>query len=52
MDNLGTHTPGVLHEPYEPAETKRLLDRFEFVFTPKHDSWLNIAKIELNVLNK
>ncbi len=51
MDNLGTHTPGALYERYEPAEAKRILDRFEFVFTSKHGSWLNMAEIELNVLN-
>lgn len=51
MDNLGTHTPGALYERYEAAEAKRILDRFEFVFTPKHGSWLDMAEIELNVLN-
>jgi len=51
MDNLGTHTPGALYERYEPIESKRILDRFEFVFTPKHGSWLDMAEIELNVLN-
>jgi len=51
MDNLGTHTPGAFYERFEPAEAKRLLDRFEFVFTPKHGSWLDMAEIELNVLN-
>ncbi len=51
MDNLGTHTAGALYERYEPIEAKRILDRFEFVFTPKHGSWLDMAEIELNVLN-
>jgi len=51
MDNLGTHTPGALYERYPPAEAKRILDRFEFVYTPKHGSWLDMAEIELNVLN-
>jgi hypothetical protein len=51
MDNLGTHTPGAFYERFEPAEAKRILDRFEFVFTPKHGSWLDMAEIELNVLN-
>jgi hypothetical protein len=51
MDNYGTHTPGAFYERYEPAEAKRILDRFEFVFTPKHGSWLDMAEIELNVLN-
>jgi hypothetical protein len=51
MDNLGSHTAGAFYERFEPAEAKRILDRFEFVFTPKHGSWLNMAEIELNVLN-
>lgn len=51
MDNLGTHTPGAFYERYDPAEAKRILDRFEFVFTPRHGSWVNMAEIELNVLN-
>lgn len=51
MDNLGTHTAGALYERFEPAEAKRILDRFEFVYTPKHGSWLNMAEIELNVVN-
>lgn len=50
MDNLSTHTPGALYEVFEPKEAKRIWDRFEFVYTPKHGSWLNIAEIELNVL--
>jgi transposase len=50
MDNFGTHTPGALYEAFVPAEAKRILDRFEFVYTPKHASWLNMAEIELNVL--
>lgn len=50
MDNLNTHEPGALYETF-PAETaKALWDRFEFVYTPKHGSWLNMAEIELNVL--
>ncbi len=50
MDNLVTHKPGALYEVYEPKEAKRIWDRFEFVYTPKHGSWLNMAEIELNVL--
>lgn len=50
MDNLGTHKPGALYEVYEPQEAKRIWDRFEFIYTPKHGSWLNMAEIELNVL--
>lgn len=51
MDNFKTHSPGALYETFEPKEAKRIWDRFEFVFTPKHGSWLNMAEIELNVLN-
>jgi hypothetical protein len=51
MDNLNTHQPSSLYETFSPAEAKRLWDRFEFVYTPKHGSWLNIAEIELNVLH-
>ena len=50
-DNLPTHTMGALYQRYQPQEAKRILDRFEFVYTPKHGSWLNMAEIELNVLN-
>lgn len=50
MDNLNTHTPGSLYETFQPAKAKQLWDRFEFIFTPKHGSWLNMAEIELNVL--
>jgi hypothetical protein len=51
MDNLNTHSPNSLYETFEPAEAKRLWDRFEFIYTPKHGSWLNMAEIELHVLN-
>jgi len=50
MDNLGTHTPGSLYEMFPPDKAKELWDRFKFVYTPKHGSWLNVAEIELNVL--
>lgn len=50
MDNLNTHVPGSLYETFPPAKAKALWDRFEFVYTPKHGSWLNMAEIELNVL--
>ena len=50
MDNLNTHTPGSLYETFLPNEAKKLCDKFEFVYTPKHGSWLNMAEIELNVL--
>jgi hypothetical protein len=50
MDNLNTHTPGSFYETSQPDKAKALWDRFEFVYTPKHGSWLNMAEIELNVL--
>jgi len=52
MDNLNTHCPGALYETFPPASAKALWDRFTFVYTPKHGSWLNMAEIELNVLIK
>ena len=51
MDNFKTHSPSALYEMFEPQEAKRIWDRFEFIFTPKHGSWLNMAEIELHVLN-
>lgn len=51
MDNLNTHGPWSFYEAFEPAEARRLAERIECVYTPKHGSWLNIAEIELNVLS-
>jgi hypothetical protein len=51
MDNFQTHYPSSFYETFEPKEAKRLWDRFEFIYTPKHGSWLNMAEIELHVLN-
>ena len=50
IDNLNTRAPGSFYETFPPAEAKALWDRFEFVYTPKRGSWLNIAEIEMNVL--
>jgi|SRR4028119_1105586 len=50
MDNYGTHSPAALYEAFPPEEAKRIWDRFEFIYTPKHGSWLNMAEIELHVL--
>jgi len=50
QDNLNTHSPGSLYEAFEPAEAKRLADRFEVHYTPKHGSWLDMAEIELGIL--
>jgi hypothetical protein len=50
LDNLNTHGAGSLYETFAPEKAKALTDRFEFVHTPKHGSWLNMAEIELNVM--
>ena len=50
LDNLNTHTPSAFYETFEPEEARRLVERFEFHFTPKHGSWLNMAEIELSAL--
>ncbi|MEJ2305002.1 MAG: IS630 family transposase [Anaerolineales bacterium] len=52
QDQLNTHNPASLYEVFGPAEAKRILDRLEFHFTPKHGSWLNMAEIELSVLSR
>lgn len=52
MDNLNTHHLSSLYEAFVPAEARRLIDKLEIVYTPKHGSWLNIAEIELGVLNR
>ena len=51
MDNYNTHVASSFYETFEPKEAKRLWDRFDFVYTPKHGSWVNMAEIELHVLN-
>ena len=50
MDNLNTHHPASLYEAFEPAEARRIAQRLEVHYTPKHGSWLNMAEIELGVL--
>ncbi len=52
LDNLNTHAPASLYEAFPPAEAKRLWDKLEIHYTPKHGSWLNIAEIELSVLGR
>ena len=51
MDNLNTHSAASLYETFPPQEARRLAERLEIHYTPKHGSWLNIAEIELSVLN-
>jgi len=50
LDNLNTHGPASFYEAFAPAEARRLLDRREIHYTPKHGSWLNMAEIELGIL--
>jgi DDE superfamily endonuclease/Homeodomain-like domain len=52
QDNLNTHDPAGFYEVFPPAEAKAMLDRLEFHFTPKHGSWLNMAEIELSVVDR
>ena len=50
MDNLNTHHPASLYEAFEPVEARRIAERLEIHYTPKHGSWLNMAEIEIGVL--
>ena len=50
QDNLNTHVPASLYQAFPPAEARRLVERFEWHYTPKHGSWLNMAESELSVL--
>jgi hypothetical protein len=50
QDNLSTYSAGALYEAFAPAEVRRILQRLEFLYTPKHASWLNMVEIEIGVL--
>ena len=52
MDQLNIHSPASFYEAFDPAEAKRLTDKLEIHYTPKHGSWLNIAEIELSALSR
>ena len=52
MDQLNVHTPGALYDVFSPAEAKRLAEKLEIHYTPKHGSWLNIAECEFSVLSR
>jgi hypothetical protein len=52
MDNLNTHKKASLYEAFEPAEAKRIADKLEIHYTPKHGSWLNMAEIEISVMSR
>jgi hypothetical protein len=51
QDNLNTHKPASLYEAFPAAEARRLVERFEWHYTPKHGSWLDMAEVELSVLS-
>jgi hypothetical protein len=52
QDNLNAHTPASLYETSPPAEARRILQRLKFHYTPKHGSWLNMAEIEIAILER
>ena len=52
MDNLNTHKPSSLYKAFPASEAKRILDRLEFHYTPKHGCWLNMAEIEFGILQR
>jgi len=52
MDNLGTHAGASLYKAFEPAKARRLLGKLEFVYTPRHGSWLNMAEIEFSAMSR
>jgi hypothetical protein len=52
LDNLNTHSEGSFYEAFEPAEARRLAEKLEIHYTPKHGSWLNMAEIEIGVLSR
>jgi hypothetical protein len=52
LDNLNTHSPASLYRAFEPAEAHRLAGRFEWVYTPRHGSWLNLAEVEFAALRR
>jgi hypothetical protein len=52
LDNLNTHTPAALYEAFEPQEARRIVRKLEFHYTPNHGSWLNMAEIEISILDR
>ena len=51
-DNLNTHTPASLYKAFQPEQARRIAEKLQFHYTPKHGSWLNMAEIELSVLSR
>src|SRR5262245_13389685 len=52
QDNLNTHDGASLYEAFAPAEARRILDKIEWHYTPKHGSWLNMAETEIRIMNR
>ena len=52
MDNLNTHTGASLYKAFPPEEARRILEKLDIHYTPKHGSWLNMAEIELSILSR
>ena len=52
MDNLNTHVGASLYKTFKPQEARRILDKVDFYYTPKHGSWLNMAEIEFSILGR
>lgn len=52
LDNLSTHTPAALYQTFDPTEARRILNKLEFHYTPKHGSWLNMVELEFSVLSR
>jgi transposase len=52
LDNLNIHTPAALYKAFSPDEARRILQKLEFHYTPKHGSWLNMAEIEISILSR
>jgi hypothetical protein len=50
QDNLNTHTPAALYQAFEPAEARRIINKLDFRYTPKHGSWLNMAECEIGIV--
>ena len=51
QDNLNTHDGASLYEAFSPEEARRILNKIDFHYTPKHGSWLNMAETEINIMN-
>jgi len=52
LDNLNTHTPAALYQTFPPEQARRILNRLQFHYTPKHGSWLNMIELEFSVLSR